>query len=156
MMRRETAYRLAGRKHAHGAVDVSLLIRERELRFKPLPAGQADQAFVTLARVPGLRVAHGPDSLTLIISYSVLEHTLRDIEDALLAGGYRLENSLLIRLKRALAHYSEQTQRHNLLSPQRLLKQPQVYVQSRVYVASYEQHPHGNHDDTPPELREYK
>ena len=66
-------------------------------------------------------------------------------------AGFALENSLYIKLVRALVYFSEETQRHNLLSPERLIKQS-----NEVYIQAWNHHVHGDHDDTPPELREYK
>ena len=65
--------------------------------------------------------------------------------------GFHLDNSLFSKLTRALIRYCEQTQLHTLRSPQRLIKKS-----NEVYVKAWEHHLHGDHDDTPPELREYK
>ncbi len=53
---------------------------------------------------------------------------------------------------RALIYYVEETQLHNLDAPDRLLKKSQ----HEAYTHAWERHPHGDHDDTPPEWREYK
>ena len=60
-MRRETAYKLAGRRHDqhHGAV-VSGLQKEREIRFRPLPPNQVEQAALALRALRGLTVREGP------------------------------------------------------------------------------------------------
>ncbi len=86
-----------------------------------------------------------------MVRYSVLDYSLEALEDALREAGFALENSLYIKLVRALVYFSEETQRHNLLSPERLIKQS-----NEVYIQAWDHHAHGDHDDTPLELREYK
>jgi hypothetical protein len=66
-------------------------------------------------------------------------------------AGFHLDSSLYSKLVRALVYFCEETQRHNLESPERLIKKS-----NEVYIKVYDQHPHGDHDDTPVELREYK
>lgn len=150
-MRRETAYKLAGRRHDTRSVAASGLIKQRELRFRAMPPGQTEKAITALERLSGLKVAPGPRPLSLCIEYSVLDYSLEMIEDALRDAGFHLENSLYIKLLRALAYFSEETQRHNINAPERLIKRS-----NEVYITAYDQHSHGDHDDTPVELREYK
>ena len=83
--------------------------------------------------------------------YSVLDYSLETLEDALREAGFALDNSLFTKLVRAIIYFSEETQRHNLLSPERLIKQS-----NEVYVQAWDHHIHGDHDDTPQEWREYK
>lgn len=149
-MRRETAYKLAGRNHAHPAPGDGLEKR-RELRFAASPPGQVESAFAVLSKVERLTVERGDDPLTLTLSYSVLEHTLEAIEEVMRDTGYHLDNGLYARLVRAVVYFCEETQRHNLLSPERLLKRS-----NEVYAHVYAQHSHGDRDTTPAELREYK
>ena len=149
-MRRETAYKLAGRKHG-GSPAGSGLAKTREIRFKEFPPGQAAQAMRSLAALRGLRVEPGADPLTLVVHYEVLDYTLELLDEALVNAGFHLDRSLMVRLHRALIYYVEETQVHNLRSPERLIKQSH-----EVYMKAYAHHPHGDHDDTPLELREYK
>lgn len=149
-MRRETAYKLAGRHHDHPVVAAGLHKR-RAIRFKQLPPGQVERALRSLRRTAGLRVGPGDHPLSLIVSYSVLDHSLERIEDGLRAAGFHLDNSLYFKLVRALVYFCEETQRYNVMAPERLIKQS-----NEVYVTVYDQHPHGDRDDTPPEFREYK
>lgn len=150
-MRRETAYKLAGRHHDHPVVGAGLH-KEREVRFADYPPRQAEQAQRSLRLVRGLHVARHPDRPnSLLIAYSVLDHSLELIEDALRDAGFHLDNTLYVKLLRAVVYFCEETQRHNLESPERLIKKS-----NEVYVQVYEHHLHGDHDDTPPEFREYK
>lgn len=150
-MRRETAYKLAGRHHHHPVVGAGLH-KEREIRFAQHPPGQAERALRSLRMLKGLRVERCPErEHVLIVSYSILDYSLEVLEDALREAGYHLDNSLYMKLLRAIVYFCEETQRHNLESPERLIKKS-----NEVYVTVYDQHPHGDHDDTPPEFREYK
>ena len=62
------------------------------------------------------------------------------------------KGSLFNKLVRALIYYIEETEIHNLDAPLRLLKRSQ----NEAYTQAWARHPHGDHDDTPPEWREYK
>jgi len=151
MMRRETAYKLAGRRHEHHGAMAAGMEKLREIRFQSMPPGQLARAASALRALPGLRVETASHPLALRVRYSLLEYSLETLESALLEAGFHLEQSLHVRLRRALIYFCEETQRHNLLSPERLIKQS-----NEVYIKAYDHHPHGDHDDTPPELREYK
>jgi len=151
-MRRETAYKLAGRNHEHAAQHVgSGIVKAREIRFKDFPPGQITQARRSLAALRGVQVEPGSDDRSLIVHYNVLSYTLKLLDEALVGAGFHLDLTLFNRLHRALIYYVEDTQVHNLRSPERLIKQSQ-----EVYIQAYAHHPHGDHDDTPPDLREFK
>ncbi len=128
------------------ACDVDKL---REIVFHPLPPEQVERALNLLRELPGLTATRaGPQSLQ--ITYSVTEHTLQDLETLLGLRGFHLEATLLIRVKRALVYYCEHVQRENLHKPE---------VQTKKYkphMEAWEKHPHGDHDETPTEWRQYK
>jgi hypothetical protein len=149
-MRRETAYKLAGRHHDHPAPGTGI-VKQRELRFKTLPPGQVERAWRALRMLKDLQVERGARETGLIVRYSVLDYTLEALEDALRNAGFALDNTLYMKLVRALVYFSEETQRHNLMSPERLIKQS-----NKVYIQAWAHQVHGDHDDTPLELREYK
>lgn len=151
MMRRETAYKLAGRRHHHRGAAVAGLEKTREIRFRPLPPGQVERAVESLGHLSRLFVDRGARPLSVVVRYSIMDYSLEVLESALIDAGFHLDQSLYVKLCRALVHFCEETQRHNLLSPERLIKQS-----NEVYIKAYAHHPHGDHDDTPPELREYK
>ena len=149
-MRRETAYKLAGRRHDQPAPGTGI-DKERDIRFKPLPPGQVERAWEVLRVLKHLQVERTGDALCLRVRYSVLDYSLEALEDALRDAGCALDNALYTKLVRALIYFCEETQRHNLDSPERLIKQSQ-----EVYIQAWDQHQHGDRDDTPVELREYK
>lgn len=121
----------------------------REVVFHPLPPAQVEQALGVLADIQGLEVSRtGP--LALQVAYCISDHCLQDIETLLSQRGFHLEVSLLIRVKRALVYYCEHVQRENMHKPE---------VQTKKYMPSmeaWEKHPHGDHDETPTEWRQYK
>lgn len=125
--------------------------KTRDIRFNATPADQAARAVQLLAGLEGLNVRATATPQAVTVRYDIAHFTLRGLEGALIAHGFHLDGSLYSKLLRALVHYCEDTQLRNLRSPQRLLKKSH-----EIYVKAYEHHPHGDHDEMPPELREYK
>ncbi|MGB0128475.1 MAG: hypothetical protein WBP72_12620 [Rhodocyclaceae bacterium] len=142
--------------HAHhlGATAAARQIgtgKHRELRFAKFPPGQSEKAFDLLSGLEGLEVAHSVRPHTLEVRYEVTDYTFQGLETALEDQGFHLDNTLYTKILRAIAHYCEETQLSNLRSPERLIKNS-----NEVYVQAWQHHLHGDHDETPPELREYK
>ena len=123
--------------------------KHREIRFAKLPPEQVERATVFLAQLGKCEVAPGPTAMSLSVWYEVTDYTLEGIESALRQQGFHLDNTLYAKLLRALVHYCEQTQLRNMHGPQRLIKKSH-----EVYSQAWDHHPHGDHDDTPPELRQ--
>jgi hypothetical protein len=122
----------------------------REIVFHDLPVGQALRALVLLEGLDGLAVTVGADGRRLIVRYSVCEYTLEGLETALTSEGFHLDNSLLSKLKRALAYFCEGVQRQNVAANEPDIKSQQAFMKV------YERHLHGDCDDTPEEWRSYK
>lgn len=148
MMRRETAYKLAGRKHHHEN-ELEHELRLNEIRFYVIPADQSERARQLLERMPGLGIAAGNRPNSIKVRYDLAHYTLRAIESHLEELGFHLDNSLFVKLRRAIIYFCEDTRCRNATEPQRLIKNS-----NEVYIKAYEHHPHGDHDDTPMELRE--
>lgn len=124
--------------------------RTRQLSFTALPPGQAKEAAVLLDGLPHLDVISTVGDTGLLVRYDLRHYNLQKVETALTLEGFHLDNSLLIKLKRAWAHYCESTQAQ-------YLGQPDARERSRrIYAEVYQHHSHGDHDDTPPELRSYR
>jgi hypothetical protein len=123
--------------------------KRREIVFHPLPPGQIELALALLMQVPGIK-AMELGNLGLQIEYCIAEHCLEDIETLLLAQGFHLEGSLLIRIKRNLAYYCERVQRENLGKPAPRTKNYPAHMEA------WTKRPHGDHDETPAEWRQYK
>jgi hypothetical protein len=126
------------------------LEKNREIVFHALPAGQAQRALVLLEGLDGLVVAIGPDGSRLLVRYHICEYTLEGLETALASQGFHLDNSLLSKLKRTLAYFSESVQRRNVAADEPDIKSQQAFI------TVYERHLHGDCDDTPEEWRGYK
>lgn len=125
------------------------LHKRRELVFHALPPGQAARALELLSGLPDLSVARAAEHV-LVIEYRVCDYTLEAIEHALGEQGFHLESSLLVRIRRALVHYCEDVQRQNLQEPQPRTKNYQAFVEA------WQHRPHGDHDETPEEWRQYR
>jgi hypothetical protein len=126
------------------------LEKNREIVFHALPAGQAKRALVLLEGLDGLVVTVGPGGCRLLVRYHICEYTLEGLETALASQGFHLDNSLLSKLKRTLAYFSESVQRRNVAADEPDIKSQQAFMKV------YERHLHGDCDDTPEEWRGYK
>lgn len=127
------------------------LRKQREILFSKFPPGQIPEAADHLEKVERVEVAPKLEKRAIDVAYDLREHTLEELETQLQDKGFHLDNTLMSKLVRALIHYVEETQLHNLDAHTRPLKQSQ-----EAYVHAWERHPHGDHDETPPEWREYK
>lgn len=127
------------------------LIKQRDILFAKFPPGQVPEAADQLARLERLAVAAAVERRAVNVRYALTDYTLRELEAHMEDKGFHLDNTLMSKIVRALVHYVEDTQLHNLDAPERLIKRA-----DEAYVHAWEQHPHGDHDDTPPEWREYK
>lgn len=127
-------------------------IKQREIVFCDLHPNpqQAQTATLFLAEVEGvLRVAPLSPNL-LEVQYDLLQVTLKQIEDALEEIGLHLDSSLLFRIRRALHHYTEDTQRQNMGC-----KQGESNCTRRVFALRYQILNHGCRDDRPEYWRRY-
>ena len=122
--------------------------KRRELRFDHIRTGQAEAVMKLLAGLENMTVEPGEAENVLFVSYDLGEYTLEGLEAALIHQGFHLDNSLLSKLTRAVVHFCEETQLRNMRVPERLIKKSH-----EVYSKAWDHHPHGDHDDTPPELR---
>lgn len=93
--------------------------KTREIWLAKLPPGQIESAAAILEALRGVAVTRHPSGYCVTVAYSVLDHTLEELENRLLDEGHNLGTSLLIKIKRALAYYSEACQRGNLNIPGR-------------------------------------
>jgi hypothetical protein len=123
--------------------------KHRELRFAT-PA-QAAEALILLGGLGNMAVEPGHAPQSISIWYDLNDYTLAGIADALTKQGFRLDNGRYARFIRGLIAFCEETQLRNLHGPQRLIKKSQD-----IYFKAWTHHPHGDHDDTPPELRQDK
>lgn len=127
-------------------------LKHRDLVFTDEPPGQVDRAFALLSGLDGMKVERAAQPNCLHVSYSLLDYSLEGLEQALAAQGFSLDDSALNQIGKKLTYYREEVEYHNLNVPERQAKTRE----REVFVKAYDHHLHGDHDDTPPELREYK
>ncbi|KXB31687.1 MULTISPECIES: hypothetical protein [Dechloromonas] len=128
------------------------LKKQREILFAKFPPGQVPEAADDLGHLDEVEAAPKIEKRAVAVAYELQQHTLQELEAHLEDKGYHLDNTLMSKLTRALIHYVEDTQLHNLGAPEKRLKRSS----QEAYVHAWEHRPHGDHDDTPPEWREYK
>ena len=128
------------------------ILKERNVLFSKFPPGQIPEAADFLAQQERLDIAPHVERRSIAVAYDLHDYCLEEIESGLEDRGFHLDNTLLSKMIRALIYYVEETQLHNLEAPDRLLKKSQ----NEAYTHAWERHLHGDHDDTPPEWREYK
>lgn len=123
-----------------------------DLFFASEPAGQLERALSLLGGLENLQLEETPDPNRLRISYSLRDYSLEGLEAALKKAGFCFKENLLDKLSKKLIYYCEEVQYHNLNTPEHLTKSNTPVIFAKLY----ENHPHGDHDDTPKELRENK
>ncbi|MBI3140336.1 MAG: hypothetical protein HYZ19_00560 [Rhodocyclales bacterium] len=137
-----------GGAHGHAAPQPGRT-KQREIRFTKLPPGQAEKAAELLAGLELLDARLGSRPRAVNVRYDLVDYTYEGLESALCNLGYHLDNSIYCKIVRALVYFTEDIQLRNLKEPARLIKKS-----NEVYIKAYGHHPHGDHDDTPAELRE--
>ena len=126
--------------------------KERNVLFSKFPPGQVPEASDFLSKIEHVEVEPRVERRAVGVAYDLHQHSLQELEAALEDKGYHLDNTLMSKMMRALIYYVEETQFHNLDAPERPLKKSQ----HEAYTHAWDRHPHGDHDDPPPEWREYK
>ncbi|MDD3884915.1 MAG: hypothetical protein PHW66_08310 [Gallionella sp.] len=128
------------------------LDKQRDLIFSADRPEQAEQAYLLLSGLPNCTVERGSTPNSLRIRYSLYDYTLEGLESALAGEGFQLDNSLLHSIGRKIIYYCEDTTCHNMDIPVHPTKQNQ----RGVFIKAWEEQPHGDRDETPTELRDYK
>ena len=126
--------------------------KERSVLFSKIPVDQPPRASSVLQQLEHVEARPDIERRAVDVAYDLHEHCLQELEETLADQGFHLDNTLMSKMLRALIYYVEETQLHNLDAPERPLKKSQ----NEAYTHAWERHPHGDHDDTPPEWREYK
>ncbi len=127
-------------------------VKRRGIYFCPLhpDPDQAESAVLLLSDVAGILEASRASSHCVEVAYDLHRITLRILEEALIELGFHLDGSLLIKLRRALFYYSEETQRANLGYRQ------DINSTRDIFVNRYRQLPHGCRDGRPTHWRDYR
>ena len=128
------------------------LVKQREIAFCTLQpdSEQVESASFLLCNINGIYAARPLNQHVLHVTYNIQHITLKMIEDCLMELGYHLDNSLFSKLKRALFHYSEETQ---------LLNLGHDFIDTKstteIFINRYDQLLHGCRDKRPPHYRHY-
>ncbi len=128
------------------------LNKQRDIVFDAESSGQIKRAYLLLSGLPDCKIEYGDAPDTLRVSYNLRHYTLEGLENGLMEEGFKLDHSTLHNIGRKVIYYCEDTICHNLDIP----THPTKKNEREVFVKAYSQQPHGDHDDTPPELRDYK
>lgn len=126
------------------------LVKTRTIAFHTEPPDQARKALRLLEGLPNIEAGLSPGPQQIWVRYSLENYSLAGLESALTSLGFALDHNLYHKLVRALAHYCEEVQSENLRTPARLIKSREVFIKA------WEQHAHGDRDETPEEWREYR
>ena len=131
--------------------ETSELVKHREIRFCRLhpDTQQAHSASLMLSDVEGVQLLRPHDSFLLHISYEVTVLNLNLIEDVLIDLGFHLDNSLIVKLKRALYYYTEEVERANLGIDECGFPDRQVFINRYCKLR------HGCRDERPEHWRGY-
>lgn len=128
------------------------LFKEREITFCTLhpDPDQAGSAAAMLVEIEGIQRAEALDRETLHVGYHLLAICLADIEMVLERSGFHLDSRLKYKIRRALYHYTEETQRANLGCAR-----GEANCTQKVFVNRYRHREHGCQDDRPDPWRRY-
>lgn len=126
--------------------------RFREIHFMPLhpePA-QAQSAMLLLSDVKGIDHLELVATTKLSIGYDLKHISLSIIEQALIDVGFHLDNTLLIKIKRALYYYTEDVSRENMGYSTKGSNSTQ-----QIFINRYQRLKHGCRDQRPDHWRRY-
>lgn len=123
-----------------------------DLFFAEEPSGQRERAYALLTGLEHLYAEKSNEFNKLRIGYSLRDYSLEGLEGALKKAGFCFKENLLNKISKKLIYYCEEVRYHNLNTPEHLTKANSTTVFAKLY----ENHPHGDYDHTPKELREYK
>lgn len=128
------------------------LVKEREIAFCTLHPddNQAGSAAGLLIEIDGVHRVDVKHPAVIHVTYHLLSTCLADIESVLIDNGFHLDNRLVHKVRRALFHYTEETQRVNLGCAK-----DESNCTQKVFVNSYRQREHGCQDDRPDHWRRY-
>ena len=127
-------------------------IKHRDILFAELhnqDEAPSQLATLLLADAPGIINLYPISDTQLHISYDLRIVTLDIIESGLSEVGFHLSNSLMCKLRRALCHFTEETQCLNMGYC------PDSKTTRDIYICRYLRIPHGCRDERPSHWREY-
>jgi len=126
--------------------------KQREIAFCTLhpDKDQAGTATSLLADIEGIDQVERLSASQLRVRYQINHVCLADIEDLLVDRGFHLDNALIHRMRRALIHYMEETQRSNMGCGK-----GESNCTTKVFINRYRNRDHGCQDERPRHWRRY-
>jgi hypothetical protein len=127
-------------------------IKTREIHFRSLNPDTNDalDAMRLLMEIEGIDDIRAVTRNCVQVRYDLNRISLEIIESGLQEVGFHLDNRLLVKLKRALYYYTEETQLMNMGQPH-----DQNNSTLDVFINCYNQREHGCRDERPSHLRHY-
>ena len=127
-------------------------IKTREIHFRNVDpaANDAREALHLLLGAHGIGELRALTGDCIQVSYDIRHVTLQTLEAALVEVGFHLDNNLLVKMKRSLFYYTEETQLMNLG-----YQHDQASSTLDIFVSCYHQREHGCRDARPEYLRHY-
>ena len=131
---------------------MEIALKKREIYFSSMHPdnNQAQSALLLFEGLAGVRHLEVIDPSQLHIHYDIQHLTLAIIKDTLKELGFHLDNSLLIQLRHALYHYTEETERANLGCGRCQDKHTRD-----IFIHRYRKQTHGCRDTRPQHWRDY-
>lgn len=128
------------------------LCKQREITFCSLhpDENQPGTAADLLANLDGIDSAQQISDTSIRVEYQIDHVCLADIEALLAERGFHLDNSLAHRMRRALVHYVEDTQRANMGCGR-----GESNCTTKVFINRYRKRDHGCQDERPKHWRRY-
>lgn len=128
------------------------LSKQREIAFCNLhpDPDQAGTAAALLSGLDGIDEVERISEMLIRVRYEITHVCMADIEALLADRGFHLDNSLVHRMRRALVHYMEDTQRTNMGCGR-----GGSNCTTKVFINRYRKRDHGCQDERPKHWRRY-
>jgi len=128
------------------------LAKAREIAFCTLhpDKDQAATAAALLNDLDGIDAVERISAAQIRVHYQINHVCLADIEALLADRGFHLDNALIHRMRRALVHYMEETQRINMGCGK-----GESNCTTKVFINRYRNRDHGCQDERPRHWRRY-
>lgn len=129
------------------------LIKTRRIAFAGLTADDIRSIVDILSELEHVEALPGEDGCSMVVTYSIVEHKLDELESVLSAQGYRLDSNLLERIRLGLIHFTEEIQQGNLHTP--LHPQTRADRLHAIYANAHERHPDESTSLSPEDPHKY-
>jgi len=129
------------------------LSKTRRIFFDDLSAAEIGNVAEILNELENVKAAGGEDGSSVVVTYSIAEHKLEELENVLDVQGFRLDSHLLEPIRLGLIHFSEEIEQDNLRTPLRSpTRDDRLHA---IYANAHEQHRDESAPVPPEELRNY-